>query len=294
MCYSKKRMSEDQIQSPKENTHSGADAEKPADKPPIAPMNVREPDPQKHTETPKADKKKRKRKPLSCFEIWTIALGSLGILVAAGTGAAIIWQDRIASRTLIEIQKQYPKLVESADAAKESADVEWRTSATTSAAHCLPAVGPRYGLPQHIYFAVTCEDAKVEATVTTCEISAVGLINPRNEEPIGPQQNRPCRKDIIRPNTGTDGENFDIPNFSKGAFNNLTQAVRIKGSFSYNDGFDRIRPVQFCKVLLPFIQAQTGLIDETQVVQLNCGYDLEDRLRLYGEDKKKRQAQKPN
>ncbi len=32
-----------------------------------------------------------------------------------------IWQDRIASRTLIEIQKQYPQLQKSADAADNAA-----------------------------------------------------------------------------------------------------------------------------------------------------------------------------
>jgi hypothetical protein len=59
-----------------------------------------------------------------------------------------------------------------AAAAKESADLTWRTSAAASAAHCNPAVGPRYRLP-HIYFAVTCEEAKVEATITSCDIAAL-------------------------------------------------------------------------------------------------------------------------
>ena len=115
-------MDEQSIQPINKNTETGSNAQKPEDKPPVTPVEVSKVDPPENTHTSNTEIKKRKRKPLTCFEVWTIVLGSIGILVAGGTGIAIYWQDKIASRTLIEIQKQYPELKKSADAAKHSVE----------------------------------------------------------------------------------------------------------------------------------------------------------------------------
>jgi hypothetical protein len=119
--YSKERMNEDRIEPINENTEAGDNAQKSENKPPVTPVDVRKVEPTEHTPSSDTEKNKRKSKPLSCFEVWTISLASIGILVAAGTGLAIYWQDKIASRTLIEIQKQYPELQKSADAADSAA-----------------------------------------------------------------------------------------------------------------------------------------------------------------------------
>jgi len=68
------------------------------------------------------NKNKRKRKPLSCFEIWTIGLAGIGILVAAGTGLAIFWQARISAWTLGEIKKGGTDTHDLAVAAKTQSD----------------------------------------------------------------------------------------------------------------------------------------------------------------------------
>jgi hypothetical protein len=114
-------MLEDPIQPINENTESGGDTQKTEGNPPFASMDIGKIDPKKDPSRTTAEKRKRERKPLSCFEICTIVLGSIGILVAAGTGFAIYWQDKIASATLIEIQKQYPQLEKSAGAADSAA-----------------------------------------------------------------------------------------------------------------------------------------------------------------------------
>lgn len=116
------RMSEDNIQPPDKSKETADKNQQPINEPPVIPLNVGKVEPKRDPNTPGANHKKRKRKPLSCAEIWAVALGIVAILVAAGTGVAIIRQDVIANRTLSEIQKQYPKLAESADAASRSAD----------------------------------------------------------------------------------------------------------------------------------------------------------------------------
>jgi hypothetical protein len=48
-----------------------------------------------------------------------VVLSGVGILVAAGTGLAIVWQDIIANASLVELQKQFPELQKSAAAADQ-------------------------------------------------------------------------------------------------------------------------------------------------------------------------------
>lgn len=115
-------MENEQIQLPKEGQQTGSDAQKTEASPPIAPVNVGKVDPKENSGASEADKKKRKRKPLSCFDIWTIILASLGILVAAGTGAAIFWQARISAWTLGEIKKGGTDTHDLAVAAKTQSD----------------------------------------------------------------------------------------------------------------------------------------------------------------------------
>lgn len=115
-------MEEEKIQSPKESEKPPSDAKESESTAPVAPVNVSKVCPPRDTNNAETNTKKRKRKPLSCFEIWTIGLAIIGILITAGTGGAIIWQDIIASRTLVELQRQYPQLDKSATAAKTAAD----------------------------------------------------------------------------------------------------------------------------------------------------------------------------
>ncbi|HWG57742.1 MAG TPA: hypothetical protein VN661_01700 [Candidatus Acidoferrales bacterium] len=96
-----------------QNSHRGS---------PDPPAKVSE-EPKAHALQSGTGNKNVRRKPLTRFEIWTIVLGFIGIFVTGATGLAIYWQDRIASRTLYEMQKQYPELQKSADAAKEAADL---------------------------------------------------------------------------------------------------------------------------------------------------------------------------
>jgi hypothetical protein len=122
LCYINEHMSEDDIQSANEGSEAASNTQHPKNETPVTPVNVGEEHPEGHADNPDTHKKKRERKPLSCFEIWTIILGCIAVLVAAGTGLAIYWQDRIASSTLVEIQKQFPELKKSADAATKAAD----------------------------------------------------------------------------------------------------------------------------------------------------------------------------
>lgn len=71
----------------------------------------------------KNEKTIKYKKPLARFERLTVKLGTVGIIVTAITGGAIVWQDMVATRTLREMQRQYPKLEESADAANTSAAI---------------------------------------------------------------------------------------------------------------------------------------------------------------------------
>jgi len=118
-------MSGDNIQPPDNKEDAAKNAQRSNSEPPATatPVNVAKEHPEEHSSNPNNETEKPKRKPLSRFEIWTIVLGSIGILVASGTAVAIYCQDKIASNTLVEIQKQYPKLAKSADAANVSATV---------------------------------------------------------------------------------------------------------------------------------------------------------------------------
>jgi hypothetical protein len=98
-------MDEESIQRVKENAEASGDTQKPENKPPVAPVDLGKVHPPENTRTSDTETKKRKRKPLTRFEMWTVILGSLGILVAGGTGIAIVWQDLIGARTLTELKK---------------------------------------------------------------------------------------------------------------------------------------------------------------------------------------------
>ena len=74
-------MLEDPIQPINENTESGGDTQKTEGNPPFASMDIGKIDPKKDPSRTTAEKRKRERKPLSCFEICTIVLGSIGIRV---------------------------------------------------------------------------------------------------------------------------------------------------------------------------------------------------------------------
>jgi len=115
-------MDENLIQPAKEATEASGDTKKPEDKVPLTPASVSKVGPPENAPTPDTDTKERKRKPLSCFEIWTIVLGSIGILVAAGTGGAIFWQAKISARTLVEIKKGGTDTHDLAVAAKTQSD----------------------------------------------------------------------------------------------------------------------------------------------------------------------------
>jgi len=127
-------MSEDQVQPPKENNQTSDNAQKADAQAPIASMDGTQKNAKEDPRTPDTTNKKRKRKPLTCFEIWTIILASLGILVAGGTGLAVYWQAKIGSQTLCEIQRQYPELKKSADAADNAAKAALKQLEITSAA----------------------------------------------------------------------------------------------------------------------------------------------------------------
>jgi hypothetical protein len=114
-------MDEDDIRTVNQSTDASGNLQEPEGNPPTVPVNLGKVDPPQNTSTSNEHINKRKRKALSCFEMWTIVLAGFGILVAGFTGAAIIWQDKIASATLCEIQKQYPELRKSADAATTAA-----------------------------------------------------------------------------------------------------------------------------------------------------------------------------
>ena len=111
-----KYMSEDQVQPPNKDAKPAKDSSEAPNSSPITPVPDGEIKPPEYPAGTQTDKAKRKRKPLSCFELCTVILGGIGILVAA-TGVAIVWQDVIANRSLVEVKKQYPELQKSADAA---------------------------------------------------------------------------------------------------------------------------------------------------------------------------------
>lgn len=118
-------MDENPVNPKPENEQPSGDTGKPieADKPSVVSMSVGKVDPERNNPASLADQVKQKREPLSRMEIWTIVLAIIGILVAAGTGIAIIWQDIIASETLRELQRQYPELKKSANAAQSAATI---------------------------------------------------------------------------------------------------------------------------------------------------------------------------
>jgi hypothetical protein len=99
-------MSEEQINPPDENKEATGEAKNPDNTPPLAAVDIRIKDRAKNDPASSADKKTRKRKRLSCFEIGTLILGTVGILFAGGTGVAIVWQDIIANASLTEMQQQ--------------------------------------------------------------------------------------------------------------------------------------------------------------------------------------------
>src|SRR5580698_5659619 len=102
-------MEENPIQPLSEHKIPDSDNQKSVERVPPSAGSASPMAPQKDALAPSANEEKPKRKPLSRFEVWIIVLTAIGILVAAGTGGAIIWQDILASQTLGELQKQYPE-----------------------------------------------------------------------------------------------------------------------------------------------------------------------------------------
>lgn len=122
LWYSNKLMEEDHVKPEQVSGQSDQNAKDAnAGPPPVAPVDVSKEKTPSDTSNPAQNKAKRKRKPLSCFEIWTVSIAVAAIVVAGLTGLAIYWQDKIAAKTLGEIQRQYPELQKSATAAMNAA-----------------------------------------------------------------------------------------------------------------------------------------------------------------------------
>lgn len=98
-------MSEDQVNAEKVSEKAADGNECPQKNPPITVVDIGKEQPKENAGPADTHEKKRKRKPLSCFEIWTVILAAVGILVAGATGIAIYKQDQISSRTLDEMKK---------------------------------------------------------------------------------------------------------------------------------------------------------------------------------------------
>lgn len=115
-------MEEQQGQSPHKECDASKDDQGAAENPSTVSVSLKGNESPIHAENASPYEKTRKyKKPLTRYESKTIIFGIVGILVAAATGGAIVWQDRIASAALSEMQKEYPKLAETADAANSAA-----------------------------------------------------------------------------------------------------------------------------------------------------------------------------
>ena len=157
----------DKNQKPPEET-GNAKGEPPSE---VRPVSVGKEQPLINLPHPPARTKERKRK--RRFEIWTL----IGILVAAGTGGAIVWQDVIANRTLRELQRQYPKLAESADAAYLAAEaLRPRLAIVYLTPQPTTAKGPPvHGGKLHVWFQVPNYGPNPAENVQLCEFDGVVL-----------------------------------------------------------------------------------------------------------------------
>ncbi|MGH9710211.1 MAG: hypothetical protein ACRD37_06670 [Candidatus Acidiferrales bacterium] len=98
-------MDKDDIKPQDKNQDADGNDKQSKNAPPVT-ADVGKEDSKEQADTTDTNKKKRKLIPLTRFEIWTIILGSIAILVAAATGLAIYWKDKIASNTLSGLQEQ--------------------------------------------------------------------------------------------------------------------------------------------------------------------------------------------
>jgi len=102
-------MDEQPIKPPEKGSQADNNKEKAPQGVPLASPEAEKVNPEIDTKrsTPNAqtNTNKRKRKPMSCFEIATTILGSVGIIVAGLTGWAIYKQDRISAGTLEEMKR---------------------------------------------------------------------------------------------------------------------------------------------------------------------------------------------
>lgn len=258
--YSNERMSEDNVQPTDKSENSAKDAQQPESQPPTTatPVNVAKEHPKEHTDNSNADEKKREREPLSYFEIITIVLAGIGIIVAAGTGVAIYWQDKIASSTLNELQKEYPKFSESADAAKRSADIaehsfemERRRAEDTEQAIISESSGQFYVF-KNVYYVDLGNSGKVTARNISANIEIFLTALPRN------QRIRSLGTVNITAPQLEEGKDLrhtlNLP-LTTGDWNNIAdtkEAITESGHFRYENGFDRTIENKVCNVWIYF------------------------------------------
>jgi hypothetical protein len=110
-----------------EDTKATNKESQPFKRPPVSAVNIGEVDAKRDAQNPNHNRKKRK--PLSVFECWTIGLAIVGILVAGFTGGAIYWQAQIGAQTLGEIKKSGTDTHDLAVAAKTQADATAKLAA---------------------------------------------------------------------------------------------------------------------------------------------------------------------
>jgi hypothetical protein len=235
---------------PNGDTGKPADTDKPAVIPvPVGKIDAKRDSPDAHTEH-----KKRKSEPLSRMEIWTIGLAIAGIAVAAGTGIAIVWQDVLASRTVVELQKQLPELQKSANAAKDAADAakksfdmdKLRAEDTEEAICDWQTGGPAVGATgQEIRFANTGKtkarniDAHLEATLNAVsnqkQIRKLGKIDISADE-------LDKEKSLIR------WLDFHFATHDWDNIADTKQMIVLTMSAQYDNGFDRLMKNSRCEI----------------------------------------------
>jgi hypothetical protein len=89
-------MKEDSGASSSENSGFDQQAKRVENETPLPSVDAGKIETKEPDDSPHLNMEHRKRKRLSSFECWTIALWLVSIVVAAGTGGAIIYQDKLA------------------------------------------------------------------------------------------------------------------------------------------------------------------------------------------------------
>jgi hypothetical protein len=171
LCYSIKLMGEDQVNPENIGEKAANSSGQPENQPPVTAVDVGKKDTKTNEANADADKKKRKRKPLSCAEVWGIVLAIIGLIVTAGTGGAIIWQDIIASATLTQLKESVRSDVSAnrawivPDAPPQNkvtlaeANLEWHNAGKTPAVEVFSA--PEYFSGEFPHRLETCAEMEV-------------------------------------------------------------------------------------------------------------------------------------